>query len=186
MQVRRGGIAIALLAAASVCLAVAGPASAVSGPFAPLDRRGPPLSVSVDKLRASLNCTPGVAGDARNPILLVPGTDLDPGPNFSWNYERAFAAMQWAYCSVTLPFHTTGDIQIAGEYVVYAPRAIAKLSGHKVDVVGYSQGGMLPRWALRFWPDTRRLVHGVVSLDPPTTGRSTPTLPARGSALPPT
>jgi hypothetical protein len=25
---------------------------------------------------------------------------------------------------------------------------------------------MLPRWALRFWPDTRPLVHDVVSLDP--------------------
>src|SRR5947209_3807568 len=128
MQVRRGGIAIALLAAASVCLAVAGPASAVSGPYAPLGRPGPPLSVSADKLRAALSCTPGVAGDARNPILLVPGTDLDPGPNYSWNYERAFAAMHWAYCSVTLPFHTTGDLHTAGQYVVYALRTMVKLS----------------------------------------------------------
>ena len=138
----------------------------MSGPYAPLDRPGPPLSVPAGTLRAALSCTPGIAGDTRNPILLVPGTNLDPGPNYSWNYERAFAAMHWAYCSITLPYHTTGDIQTAGEYVVYALRTIAKLSGRQVDVLGYSQGGMLPRWALRFWPDTRALVHDFVSLDP--------------------
>jgi hypothetical protein len=35
-----------------------------------------------------------------------------------------------------------------------------------VDVLGYSQGGMLPRWALRIWPDTRPLVRDVVGIDP--------------------
>ncbi len=151
---------------AIVCLGVAGSASALSGPYASLDRPGPPLSVPASKLGQALKCTPGIAGDARNPILLIPGTDLDPGPNYSWNYERAFAAMHWPYCAVTLPYQTTGDIQIAGEYVVYALRTMAKISGRQVDVLGYSQGGMLPRWALRFWPDTRPLVHDVVSIDP--------------------
>jgi triacylglycerol esterase/lipase EstA (alpha/beta hydrolase family) len=151
---------------AIACLGVAGPASAVSGPYAPLDRPGPPLSVPASKLSQALKCTSGIAGDARNPILLVPGTDLDPGPNYSWNYERAFAAMHWPYCAVTLPYQTTGDIQIAGEYIVYALRTMAKTAGRQVDVLGYSQGGMLPRWALRFWPDTRPLVHDVVSIDP--------------------
>jgi triacylglycerol esterase/lipase EstA (alpha/beta hydrolase family) len=59
-----------------------------------------------------------------------------------------------------------GDVQVAGEYVVYALRTMARASGRKVEVLGYSQGGMLPRWALRFWPDTRRLVDDVVGLDP--------------------
>lgn len=164
MQVRRVGIALAVAVAAG--LAGASAAVAASGPYAPLDRPGPPLTVPAAKLRAALSCTSGVAGAARNPILLIPGTDLDPGPNYSWNYERALAALHWPYCAVTLPYHTTGDIQIAGEYVVGAIRAMAKLSGRAVDILGYSQGGMLPRWALRFWPDTRTLVHDVVSLDP--------------------
>jgi len=102
----------------------------------------------------------------REPILLIPGTDLDPGPNFSWNYERAFTAAHWPYCTVTLPGHTMGDAQVAGEYVVYALRTMAARSGHKVEVLGYSQGGMLPRWALRWWPDIRALVDDVVGLDP--------------------
>src|SRR3954454_8080469 len=59
-----------------------------------------------------------------------------------------------------------GDTQVAGEYVVYALRTMARESGRKVDVLGFSQGGMLPRWALRFWPDTRALTGDVVGLDP--------------------
>ncbi len=141
-------------------------AMAQSGPFAPLNRSGPPLSVPAAKLQAAFSCTSGIAGDARNPILLVPGTNLDPGSNYSWNYERAFAALHWPYCTVTLPYHTMGDIQVAGEYVVYALRTMAARSGRQVDILGFSQGGMLPRWALRFWPDTRRIVHTYVALDP--------------------
>ena len=117
-------------------------------------------------LRASLACTAGVSSGSRNPILLVPGTNLDPGPNFSWNYERALQAMGWPYCTVTLPYHTMGDIQVAGEYIVGALRTMAASAGRKVDVLGYSQGGMVPRWALRFWPDTRPLVEDLVGLDP--------------------
>ncbi len=143
-----------------------GTALAQGGPFAPLNRPGPALSVPAAKLKSALSCTPGIAGDQRDPILLVPGTNLDPSSNYSWNYERAFAALHWSYCTVTLPYHTMGDVQTAGEYVVYALRTMAATARRQVDILGYSQGGMLPRWALRFWPDTRRLVHTYVALDP--------------------
>lgn len=144
----------------------AAPALAGTGPYAPLDRPGPPLSVPAATLKAALSCSKGVAGAARDPILLVPGTDLNPQTNYSWNYERAFTALHWPYCAVSLPVDETGDAQIAGEYIVYALRTMAGESERKVDVLGYSQGGMLPRWALRFWPDTRALVHDVVAIDP--------------------
>jgi hypothetical protein len=155
-----------LVLALAFCALMPGDALAASGRFAPLNRPGPPLSVPVARLKAALSCTPGVARDSRNPILLVPGTNLDPSSNYSWNYERAFAARHWSYCTVTLPYHTMGDIQVAGEYVVYALRTMARTAKRRVDILGYSQGGMLPRWALRFWPDTRRLVHTYVALDP--------------------
>jgi triacylglycerol esterase/lipase EstA (alpha/beta hydrolase family) len=169
MPMRRGAIAVVivvggwLVAAAGTAIAAA---AAGSGPYAPPSRPGPRLSVPASRLRAALSCTPGIAGDSRNPILLVPGTDLDPGPNYSWNYDRAFSAIRWPYCAVTLPAHATGDIQIAGEYIVYALRTIAHSSGRRVDVLGYSQGGMVPRWALRFWPDTRPLVRDLIAIDP--------------------
>lgn len=176
----------ALVFAAAVALAAVAPAALAGGrgPYAPLDRRGPGLSVPAAKLKASLTCTRGIAGDGRDPILLVPGTDLTPKANYSWNYERAFAARHWPYCAVSLPHDTTGDIQIAGEYIVYALRAMASKSGRQVDVVGYSQGGMLPRWALRFWPGTRSLVHDLVAIDPSNHGTLDADAACQGSCLP--
>jgi triacylglycerol esterase/lipase EstA (alpha/beta hydrolase family) len=167
MRLRQGCTFVATIAALAVGgLWAATAAAADSDPYAPLDRPGPALSVPTPQLQAALSCTSGVQGDARNPILLVPGTTLDPGPNYSWNYERAFAALHWPYCTITLPYHAMGDIQTAGEYIVYALRTMAHVAGRKVDVLGYSQGGMVPRWALRFWPDTRSLVNDLVGIDP--------------------
>jgi triacylglycerol esterase/lipase EstA (alpha/beta hydrolase family) len=157
---------LASLLFAAAALVPAANASAAQKPYAPVDRGGPSLSVPTAKLRAALRCTSGVSHASRNPILLVPGTSLDPSPNYSWNYERAFRAKGWPYCTVTLPFHTQGDIQVAGEYIVYALRSMHSRAGRKVDILGFSQGGMLPRWAFRWWPDTRRLVGDHVALDP--------------------
>jgi triacylglycerol esterase/lipase EstA (alpha/beta hydrolase family) len=165
MRLRQGCRLVAAIVAV-LGLGLAGVAAADSDPYAPLGRAGPALSVPTAQLQSALSCTAGVQGDARNPILLVPGTTLDPGPNYSWNYERAFAALHWPYCTITLPYHAMGDIQTAGEYIVYALRTMAHLAGRKVDVLGYSQGGMVPRWALRFWPDTRALVNDLVGIDP--------------------
>jgi hypothetical protein len=134
--------------------------------YAPLDRPGPALSVPRDALRSAVSCTANVSSARRDPILLVPGTGLTPTTNFSWNYMRALTAAAVPWCSVTLPGNALGDIQIAGEYVVHALRYVHRLSGRKVDVLGFSQGGMVPRWALRFWPDTRALVDDVVGLAP--------------------
>jgi hypothetical protein len=106
----------------------------------------------------------------------VAGTALTPASNYSWNYERAFSALQLPYCAVTLPDHEMSDIQTAGEYVVYALRTMHQMSERRVDVLGFSQGGMLPRWALRFWPDTRALVDDLVAIDPSNHG----TLDANG------
>jgi triacylglycerol esterase/lipase EstA (alpha/beta hydrolase family) len=140
--------------------------AAGAGVYAPLDRPGPALSVPADRLRAALTCTPNVAGARREPILLVAGTGHTPRSNFSWNYMRAFDAAGRPWCAVTVPGNSMGDIQVAAEYVVYALRRVHALSGRKVDVLGWSQGGMSPRWALRFWPDTRALVDDLVGLAP--------------------
>jgi triacylglycerol esterase/lipase EstA (alpha/beta hydrolase family) len=160
---RRMGWAVAGLLAT---IAVGGGAgSALAADYAPVDHPGPALSVPRATLEKAVNCTADVGAGKREPILLVPGTDLTPGPNFSWNYERALSALHFPYCTVELPAAATGDIQVAGEYVVYAIRRLHALSRLKVQIIGYSQGGMVPRWALRFWPDTRALVDDDVGLD---------------------
>jgi triacylglycerol esterase/lipase EstA (alpha/beta hydrolase family) len=155
----------ALAAVAAIALPAAGAARAAATAWAPVNRPGPRLDVPAAKLAASLRCSASVRHSAREPVLLVPGTELTPAPNFSWNYEPALAAAGFPYCTLTLPEHANGDIQTAGEYVVYAIRTMHRLSGHRVQIIGYSQGGMVPRWALRFWPDTRRMVDDDIGLD---------------------
>nr|WP_204262189.1 lipase [Blastococcus saxobsidens] len=142
------------------------PKAPATGEFAPVDRPGPRLSVPAEQLAASLSCNGSLHRLQQDPVLLVPGTTLTPEVNFGWNYMRAFDQMGLRWCAVTLPFDATGDIQVAAEHVVSALRTMAKKSGRDVDVVGYSQGGMVPRWALRFWPDTRALVDDVIGLSP--------------------
>ena len=156
-----------LVAAAAAVMVVGTPgaASATDG-FAPLDRPGPALSVPKATLDAALTCNGPLTGLKQDPVLLVPGTTVTPEPNFSWNYQRAFTAMGIRWCAVTLPFDATGDIQVAAEYVVHSLRTMSRTSHREVDVVGWSQGGMVPRWALRFWPDTRKVVDDVVGLSP--------------------
>lgn len=156
-------------AAAVMVVGAPGAASATpsaTGEFAPLDRPGPALSVPKAQLDAALACSGPLKRLGQDPVLLVPGTTVTPEPNFSWNYQRAFTAMGIRWCAITLPFDATGDIQVAGEYVVSALRTMSKESGREVDVVGWSQGGMVPRWALRFWPDTREVVDDLVGLSP--------------------
>jgi triacylglycerol esterase/lipase EstA (alpha/beta hydrolase family) len=161
MRMRR--VAATLAIVAGLAFASAGPASARD--FAPVDRPGPPLSVPAAQLAAAFACNGDLAGAAATPVLLVPGTTLKPDSNFSWNYGRAFDARGIPWCTIELPEAATADIQVAGEYVVYAIRQMHDLSGRKISILGFSQGGMVPRWAFRFWPDTRPMVDDDIGLD---------------------
>jgi triacylglycerol esterase/lipase EstA (alpha/beta hydrolase family) len=107
-----------------------------------------------------------LAGAQRDPVLLVPGTTLNPKVQFSWNWERALSQRGMPSCTIALPDDGLADIQVAGEYLVHAIRAMHAGAGRRVDVAGHSQGGMVPRWALRFWPDTRAMVDDLVGLSP--------------------
>jgi pimeloyl-ACP methyl ester carboxylesterase len=150
-----GRVAGGVLVVAAVLVGVAAPASAGTGPE---------LSVSAERLDASLHCSSGEA-DAE-PILLVPGTALTPETNYSWNYARVLAEQERSFCTVELPDSALGDIQVAAEYVVHALRTMHADAESDVDVIGFSQGGMIGRWALKYWPDTREIVDDLVGLAP--------------------
>jgi triacylglycerol esterase/lipase EstA (alpha/beta hydrolase family) len=156
-----------------VCLVVwlvtAGTASPAAGEaltYAPVDRPGPELSVPVAVLAESLSCTGDLAGADRAPVLLVPGTRVSPREHYGWNYLHALEVLGWPYCTVTTPKHALEDMQISGEYVVYAIRSLYQRAGRPIAILGGSQGGSLPRWALRFWPDTRAMVEEHIGLAP--------------------
>jgi triacylglycerol esterase/lipase EstA (alpha/beta hydrolase family) len=140
--------------------------------YAPLDRPGPALSVPASTLKAALHCSGEFRHGSLEPVLLSPGTSATPEQNFSWNYERAFTAQHRPWCDVTMPFHTLGDIQVAGEYLVYGIRTMHAMAGRRIAVLGHSQGGMSMRWALRFWPDTRAMVDDIIGMAPDNHGTS--------------
>jgi triacylglycerol esterase/lipase EstA (alpha/beta hydrolase family) len=161
---RFAGRATAVLGAVAAALLVVtgGPASA--------SEDGPALRIPADAPRQSLSCHGDLAGGAVDPVLLIAGTTLNPKVNFDWNYEPAFRARHQSYCAVTLPDNEMADIQVAAEYVVSALRTMHRRADRPIQIVGFSQGGMIGRWALKFWPDTRDLVESVIGLDPSNRG----------------
>jgi triacylglycerol lipase len=124
---------------------------------------GPSLQVAEATLVGALQCPATFAG-AHNPVLFVHGTTLTSDSNWAWNYGKTLPAMGYDVCLVQLPDRARADIQLSTEYVVHAIRFMAEQSHRKVDVVGFSQGPLEPRWALKYWPDIRSLVGDLVAM----------------------
>jgi hypothetical protein len=127
-------------------------------------RGEPRIGVSAAKLRASLHCQKSVRDARRTPILLVTGTGIDGSEAWPQGLQRSLTAARRPSCFVDFPEHTTADIQDSVQYLVYAIRAIAKRAQRKIAIYGVSQGGLLPRWALTYWPSLRLLVTDVVAV----------------------
>lgn len=131
---------------------------------------GPGLGVPAPQLARAIVCRAPRGRLRHRPVLLVAGTGLTPSQSWSWNYGRVLPDLGYPTCTVALPQRALGDIQVASEYVVYA---VATVSGHyhsAIDVIGHSQGGIEPRWALRWWPRLRPLVDHYVGLASPNHG----------------
>lgn len=126
----------------------------------------PALDVPQAMLNPALSCSADYATAGREVVLLIPGTALNVQADYAWNWVPALQASGIPYCTLEIPGDSMGDIQISAQYIVNAIRTIAGASGRKVQIVGHSQGGMSPRWALKYWPDTRDLVDDLVGLAP--------------------
>jgi len=142
-----------LCAIALATLALAGPATADDGPA---------LETPAGDLAAALDCPKPIGAATRAPVLLIHGTNLDAESNYDWNYMPALTDAGIPWCAVTLPVMGMGDIQTAAEYVVFAIRWMFERGGREVSIVGFSQGGMIGRWALLWWPDTRAMVEDLI------------------------
>lgn len=130
----------------------------------------PGLSESREALDGALACPTGFASAAHDPVLLVHGTASTPEENWGWNWARALPALNFPTCTVRLPDRAVGDIQRSAEYVVAAVRTMQAQSGRPIDVVGHSQGGLVARWALRWWPSLRAGVDDLITLGSPGNG----------------
>lgn len=147
---------------------------AIAEAYAPVDRPGPALSVPQADLDNALTCSSNLRNATKTPVLLSPGTSVNPQDQYSWNWVPALNSEGIPWCMVTMPDLTYGDIQIAGEYLVNAIRSMYQRAGRKISIVGHSQGGMSMRWALRFWPDTRNMVDDVIGLAGTNHGTTSP------------
>ena len=155
---------IAAAAAVIVCLV------APSGfAFSPPPPSGPALETDAATLDRAVRCPVAFSG-SHEPVLLVHGTAGRPEDHWGWSYLRILPEMGFDVCTVRLPEFALVDIQESAEYVVHAVRVIAAAAGNKVDVVGYSQGGLEPRWAVRWWPDVRESVDDLVMMATPNHG----------------
>ncbi|CAB4863884.1 unannotated protein [freshwater metagenome] len=122
----------------------------------------PKLTVAKTRLAAALKCSPGIDRATRTPIMLVTGTGTSGDEAYGIG-KPAFDLIGAPVCRVNFPNNTTADMQVSVEYLVYGLRTMARRSGRPVMVFGISQGGLLPRVALTYWPSLRRVVSDVVS-----------------------
>jgi pimeloyl-ACP methyl ester carboxylesterase len=132
--------------------------------------QGPALTVPVAKLASALNCPARFANSGHEPVLLVHGTNAYSSEEWGWSYVPALTSRGYDVCTVDLPNYALDDVQVSAEYVVYGVRFMAAHSHRKVDLLGASQGGIEPRWAVRWWPDVRGIVDDLVMIAAPNHG----------------
>lgn len=156
--------AATLAATAAFAAAAPGAAGAAeSRPYAPVDLPGPALSPPPAALAAALQCSGDLAKPGGpTPVLFVPATGVTPEQNYEWNWKLQLTKLGVPFCTIELPNRSLGEVQTAGEYVTYAIREVHRRANRRISLIGHSQGGMVFRWALRFWPDTRAMVDDAI------------------------
>jgi triacylglycerol esterase/lipase EstA (alpha/beta hydrolase family) len=108
------------------------------------------------------------------PVILVHGTFADMSN--SWQalspllYDKGYCVFALNYGSYggsgNVGIYGTGDIaQSAEQLASFVTQVLAATGARKVDLVGHSQGGMMPRYYLRFLGGSK-YVHALVGLSP--------------------
>ncbi|GII83890.1 lipase [Sphaerisporangium siamense] len=160
----------ALVAAALVSTALAGPARAGTSPRGANDWA----------------CVPTAAHP--RPVILVHGTFATMA--VSWPVLSP-ALRRAGYCVFALDYggapgalvHGTGDIaRSAAQLAAFVDRVLAATGAAKVDIVGHSQGGMMPRHYLRFLGGAAK-VRKLVGIAPSNHGTTLGGLAALGDLL---
>ena len=121
----------------------AGPANAIP-PFATLWT----VSPGIDPPGVNADCTPSAAHP--EPVVLVHGTWMDR--TVSWNLigEKLIAD---GYCVFSLDYGNRGTQPVAdsaAELATFVDAVRQRTGAGKVAIVGHSQGGMMPRYYLKF------------------------------------
>jgi triacylglycerol lipase len=153
-----GKLVVAVLLAAGLLVAPAGTSPASAGvPTLPTSPFGDPPGAN------DWSCRPTAARPT--PVVLVHGTGGDRRSLL----ERLSSGIRAAgFCVFSLDYGNRGlnDIPTsAGELKAYVERVRAATGAAKVSLVGHSQGGMMPRYYLKFLGGTA-VVDDLVGLAP--------------------
>ncbi len=159
-----------LLATLGLAVAsAAGPAHAASEPLPP--QGSPPPGAN------DFACKPPTRHPY--PVVLVHGTFGNMG--VSWN-AIAPVLERLGYCVFALDYgnsplpgiNATGDIPTSARQLsTFVGKVLAATGARKVSIVGHSQGGMMPRYYLKFLGGATR-VDDLVGLSPSNHGTTTP------------
>lgn len=146
-------------------LAIAGSVlllGAVAAAKQPHKPKEPPIAIPGTELEAAFHCHGEVENASVEPILFVTGTGATGEQGYLIG-KGAFEAFGHPVCDVDFPDYTTADIQVSVQYLVYAIRRESAMAGRPIAIIGISQGGLLPRFALTYWPSLRAKVTDVLA-----------------------
>nr|WP_297429873.1 alpha/beta fold hydrolase [uncultured Actinotalea sp.] len=164
-----------MLAAASAALLggsilVASPAAGVTGATpapAVLDQVELPLLDVSPPGANDWSCTPG--GEHPEPVVLVHGTFEDMLKN--WSTLTPYLTAR-GHCVFALNYgsNATGPVrESAQELAAFVDAVLGATGARQVDVVGHSQGGMMPRWWMHHLGGARK-VDDLVGIAPSSHG----------------
>jgi triacylglycerol esterase/lipase EstA (alpha/beta hydrolase family) len=132
------------------------------------------------------SCKPSAAHPV--PVILVHGTFADMAD--SWQalspllYNNGYCVFALNYGSYdgsgSVGVDATGDIAASAQQLsTFVDRVLAATGAKKVDLVGHSQGGMMPRYWMRFLGGAAK-VRGLVGLSPSNHGTTVGAAPFAG------
>src|SRR4051794_8618956 len=92
---------------------------------------------------------PSAAQAAHEPVVLVHGTF---GDSSNWGYIRPqLEAAGYRTFAIDYGNRATGDIPTSARQLkTFVDHVLAVTGASKVDIVGHSQGGMMPRYYIKY------------------------------------
>jgi triacylglycerol esterase/lipase EstA (alpha/beta hydrolase family) len=177
-RLERGGLV--LLVVIALIAAATGVADGAQNPLTPLQGL-------IGKLYVSPGISPPGANDwscrprapHSDPVVLVHGTLFDQ--TLTWNL-LAPVLEHAGYCVFALDYGMRGTQEIAhaaAQLGSFVRRVLHATGAQRVDLIGHSQGGMMPRYYIKFLGGSAH-VHDLIGLAPSNHGTTVPLAPLLG------
>ena len=142
-----------------------------------------PYSVKVERLDAAMHCAAQLKPGTR-PVLLVHGIGQQSADTWSTNWLKLVPRLGMVPCTVDPPDNGRADIQLSAEYVARALQVLHGTTRERTTVIGHSEGGLLARWAIEYFPQAA-FVSELVQFATPNHGTTVFDQACSGTACPP-